>query len=409
MNTGSPNLPAGDSPLRQHCTQFATHRLSRLQHATRSCNATGCSSTCRALPDQCRVGNLVAAVATHTGKAARRRGWPAIPQVRAPGSLRDRRHRSVGQREDLCHDLRRSHGRRTLSMPDVAATQGPAKENGSQPLATFRTFASDLAVRDSQDLMAYPFFSLAKSRRVQPIDYRVGTVSVRVEGTLEHGLATIWDADVLIWAASQIVEARDAGIPTSRRLATTPYEILTFTGRGTSSRDYQRLRAARDRLQSTSIATSIRQVRERRLHRFSWINEWTERADGEGRPLSLELILPDWFYAGLINASFVLTLDAAYFGLTGGIERWLYRLVRKHAGRQIAGWQFDFRHLYRKSGSIARFSDFALDLRRIAERQSLPGYRLAISRAYPRDETLFFYPLPIVAHPHGRRPRSPCE
>jgi len=294
-------------------------------------------------------------------------------------------------------------------MPDVAATQGPAKENGSQPLATFRTFASDLAVRDSQDLMAYPFFSLAKSRRVQPIDYRVGTVSVRVEGTLEHGLATIWDADVLIWAASQIVEARDAGIPTSRRLATTPYEILTFTGRGTSSRDYQRLRAALDRLQSTSVATSIRQVRERRLHRFSWINEWTERADGEGRPLGLELILPDWFYAGLIDASFVLTLDAAYFGLTGGIERWLYRLVRKHAGRQVAGWQFDFRHLYRKSGSLARFSDFALDLRRIAARQSLPGYRLAVSRARQCDETLFFYPLPIAAHLHGRRPRSSCE
>jgi len=294
-------------------------------------------------------------------------------------------------------------------MREVVSTQGALPGGVGEPLAAFRTFASDLAVRDSQDLMAYPFFSLGKSRRVQPIDYRVGPVSVRVEGTLEHGLATIWDADVLIWAASQIVEARDAGIPTSRRLATTPYEILTFTGRGTSSRDYQRLRAALDRLQSTSIATSIRQVRERRLHRFSWINEWTERADGEGRPLGLELILPDWFYAGLIDASFVLTLDAAYFGLTGGIERWLYRLVRKHAGRQIAGWQFDFRHLYRKSGSIARFSDFALDLRRIAERQSLPGYRLAISRAYPRDETLFFYPLPIVAHPHGRRPRSPCE
>ena len=61
--------------------------------------------------------------------------------------------------------------------------------------------------------MAYPFFSLAKSKRVQPIDFRAGDVSVRVEGTVEHGLATIWDADVLIWAASQIVEARDAGHP----------------------------------------------------------------------------------------------------------------------------------------------------------------------------------------------------
>ena len=52
-------------------------------------------------------------------------------------------------------------------------------------------------------------------------------------------MATIWDADVLIWAASQIVEARDAGLKTSRLMAATPYEILTFIGRGTSARDYR--------------------------------------------------------------------------------------------------------------------------------------------------------------------------
>ena len=66
-------------------------------------------------------------------------------------------------------------------------------------------------------------------------------------------MATIWDADVLIWAASQIVEARDAGLKTSRLMAATPYEILTFVGRGTSVRDYDRLKAALDRLQSTTV------------------------------------------------------------------------------------------------------------------------------------------------------------
>jgi plasmid replication initiation protein len=43
---------------------------------------------------------------------------------------------------------------------------------------------------------------------VTPIDFRMGEVSIRVEATAEHGMATIWDADVLIWAASQIVDAR---------------------------------------------------------------------------------------------------------------------------------------------------------------------------------------------------------
>ena len=64
-------------------------------------------------------------------------------------------------------------------------------------------------------------------------------------------------------------------------MATTPYEILNFIGRGVSLRDYDRLKAALDRLQSTTVATSIRQPTERRMHRFSWINEWKERAEKE--------------------------------------------------------------------------------------------------------------------------------
>ena len=50
----------------------------------------------------------------------------------------------------------------------------------------------DMPVRDLQDIMAYPFFSLAKSKRVAPIDFRSGDLTVRVEGTPQHGIATIW-------------------------------------------------------------------------------------------------------------------------------------------------------------------------------------------------------------------------
>jgi plasmid replication initiation protein len=265
-------------------------------------------------------------------------------------------------------------------------------------LDLFRALPGDMAPRDAQDLMAYPFFSLGKSRRVAPIDFRAGGVTIRVEGTQEHGIATIWDADILIWAASQIVEARDAGIRTSRLMQVRPYEILRFIGRGTSLRDYQRLKAALDRLQSTSVATSIRETTGRRLHRFSWINEWKELADAQGTPLGIELILPDWFYAGVLDEALVLTIDPAYFTLTGGIERWLYRLVRKHGGRQEHGWQFDFPHLYRKSGSVARFYDFAVDLRALVARQSLPGYVLGIVRMPDaKTELLTFRPVPCAA------------
>jgi plasmid replication initiation protein len=276
-----------------------------------------------------------------------------------------------------------------------------------EQLDLFRALPGDLAPRDAQDLMAYPFFSLAKSKRLAPINFKAGTVVIRVEAVPEHGMATIWDADVLIWAASQIVEARDAGLNPSRRMGTTPYEILNFIGRGVSLRDYDRLKAALDRLQSTTIATSIRQPTERRMHRFSWINEWKERADAHGRPLGLELIVPDWFYAAVLDDALVLTIDRAYFDLTGGLERWLYRLVRKHGGRQARGWSFDFAHLHAKSGSLSPLKHFAYDLRDIVRRQPLPGYHLSVAPCPGRVDILSFAPVdPDALGTPRRRRRS---
>jgi plasmid replication initiation protein len=257
-------------------------------------------------------------------------------------------------------------------------------------LDIFRALPGTFAPRDAQDLMTYPFFSLAKSHRVVPIDYRQNDIAIRVEAVPEHGMATIWDADILIWIASQIVEARDAGFATSRLLVATPYEILTFIGRGTGARDYLRLRAAMDRLQSTSVATTLRHVGERRRHRFSWLNEWIERTDARGNPDGVALIVPNWFYRTVLDKTLVLTIDREYFGLTGGLERWLYRLVRKHAGRQKCGWRFDFRHLYIKSAVLSPFKRFAFELRAIANRQALPNCRLIIERDRDGRDLLAF-------------------
>ena len=201
----------------------------------------------------------------------------------------------------------------------------------------------DLAPRDAQDLMAYPFFSLAKSKRVVPIDFRAGAIAIRVEAVPEHGMATIWDADVLIWAASQIVEARDAGLKTSRLMAATPYEILTFVGRGISARDYDRLKAALDRLQSTIVA-DVHSPAGRAPAASLLLDQ---RMEGDGRrqrpPARARTDPAGLVLCRVLDDALILTIDRAYFDLTGGLERWLYRLVRKHGGRQQFGWSFDLR------------------------------------------------------------------
>ncbi len=253
--------------------------------------------------------------------------------------------------------------------------------------------------RDQRDLMERPFFSLAKGRRVTPILYRAGDIEVQVHAVPQHGMATIWDADVLIWAGSQLVEAADRGLTTSRYLRFKPYQLLTAIGRGTGQHQYLLLKAALARLQSTAIRTTIRNGPQWRRQQFSWINEWEERVTASGRCEGMEFILPDWLYRGVLDRQLVLTIDPAYFRLTGGIERWLYRVARKHAGHQPGGWAFEFRHLHAKSGSLSRFADFALDLRRIAARQPLPGYRLALRRTALGVELIHITPGQICGKP----------
>ena len=79
-----------------------------------------------------------------------------------------------------------------MSSPSLPLRQRPVQQR--EQLDLFRALPGDMAPRDSQDLMAFPFFSLAKSRRTAPIDFRASGITIRVEGTVEHGIATIWEA-----------------------------------------------------------------------------------------------------------------------------------------------------------------------------------------------------------------------
>jgi plasmid replication initiation protein len=86
---------------------------------------------------------------------------------------------------------------------------------GDAQLDLFVAVFTDIPIRDQREMMERPFFSLSKTSRLKPIEYRVGDTWVEVSANPKFGMATIWDADVLIWAATQLTEARDR----ERRLA----------------------------------------------------------------------------------------------------------------------------------------------------------------------------------------------
>lgn len=237
----------------------------------------------------------------------------------------------------------------------------------------FQAVLDHVRPRDALDLMAWPWFSLAKTKRVEPLTFAqrgqhlcVSTADPR------RGLATIWDADILIWAASQLTEARDQGLHVSRRIAAPPHQILRNLGRGTAQRQYALLSAALDRLAATTVATTLRAPSGRAPATFTLLDGW-RRADA-----GVELALSEWLFESVVTDSRVLTIDPRYFRLTGGIERWLWRLVRKHVGRQSTGWEIALAALHARSGSLSRRSDFFAALRRIAHRGVLLDYAIEL-------------------------------
>ena len=106
----------------------------------------------------------------------------------------------------------------------------------------FAASFADIPVRDQRDTMERPFFSLAKRPRLTPIEYQVGNVWVEVSANPKFGMATIWDADVLIWASTQITEALDRHLKPSRTIQFHPYNLLRSIRRTTGGADYTRLR-----------------------------------------------------------------------------------------------------------------------------------------------------------------------
>ena len=104
----------------------------------------------------------------------------------------------------------------------------------------------------------------------------------------------------------------------------------------------------------------------------------------------LGLTIADWLYKGIVTDRLVLSIDRSYFQLSGGIERWLYRLIRRYSTANTQGYVLPLRFLHETSGTTQRYADFAKELRRTIARQRLPGYWLDLRTQEGVGEVLYF-------------------
>lgn len=249
----------------------------------------------------------------------------------------------------------------------------------------FLPYVADMPMRDQREMMERPFFSLAKSKRVKPIDYTSpdGKLWVHVSASPDYGMATIWDADILIYCASVLADMARRGVnDVPRKLNLMPYDLLRAIGRPTTGRAYELLGQALDRLVATTIKTNIR-AENRREATFSWLDGWTQLVDEKTeRSRGMTIELSNWFWEGVMMKGGVLSIDRAYFDITGGRERWLYKVARKHAGGAgEEGFAISMPTLFEKSGAEGEYRRFKFEILKLAEKDALPGYGLSVETA----------------------------
>ncbi|MGF7154964.1 replication initiator protein A [Novosphingobium gossypii] len=259
------------------------------------------------------------------------------------------------------------------------------KTTVSEQFDLFLPYIADLPLRDQREMMERPFFSLAKTKRAKPIDYTSpdGKVHVHVSANPDYGMATIWDADILIYCASVLADMARRGVnDVPRKLHLMPYDLLRAIGRPTTGRAYELLGQALDRLVATTIKTNLR-AENRREATFSWLDGWTQLVDEKTeRSRGMTIELSNWFWEGVMMKGGVLSIDRAYFDITGGRERWLYRVARKHAGGAgEGGFAITMPVLFEKSGAEGQYRRFKFEMLKLAEKDDLPGYALSVETA----------------------------
>lgn len=262
---------------------------------------------------------------------------------------------------------------------------GARKPPASDQFNLFLPYIAELPMRDQRDMMERPFFSLAKTKRIKPIDYTSpdGTIHVHVSANPDYGMATIWDADILIYCASVLADMARRGVnDMPRKLHLMPYDLLRAIGRPTTGRAYELLGQALDRLVATTIKTNLR-AENRRDATFSWLDGWTQLVDEKTeRSRGMTIELSNWFWEGVTMKGGVLSIDRAYFNITGGRERWLYRVARKHAGGAgEGGFAISMPVLFDKSGAEGQYRRFKFEMLKLAEKNDLPGYALKVETA----------------------------
>lgn len=299
-------------------------------------------------------------------------------------------HEDTSQRRDAYRQTgHRGQGRRDRETTSSFFSDGDRSSGiGDAQFDFLVPSFGDIGPRDSRGLMDVALFRVSKSARRAGamIRYNLSNGCVEVKGGPD-GMASVWDYDIVLMLVSHLTEAmnryRDGkGTKPSRVFRPRIADILKFCHRSNGSRQFAEIEAALDRLQGT-IIKSVRETScsdgrvLRTVESEGLISSYAvvSRTD-TGRVACVEIEAPNWIYREITTGKRpdVLTVAPAYFLISTGIGRFVYRLARQAAGKGQARWSFQT--IYERSGSASSLKEFSRILRKIIAANDLPDYVL---------------------------------
>jgi len=278
---------------------------------------------------------------------------------------------------------------------------------------------TDVVLKGDMASMEHPFYSLSKKPDREPRRYQHGDKWIEFRPSI-RGLPTIYDKDLIIYAISHAVAARneaskrgeDFTVP--KTVEIDPYAFLVYTERGTGGRDYDALCHALDRLDGTRFRTNIVSDGTRTDEWMGLIDKATLLTDeATGKPQKLTITLSD-MVTDAVERMEVLTFSKNYFRLGKPIERRIYELARKHCGRKES-FSIGLETLHGKAGSRGSLREFRRAVKQLVEDDHLPDYRVEYDRGedtvrFANRETWWqnggdgvLRPLPASAYEKARK------
>jgi plasmid replication initiation protein len=245
-------------------------------------------------------------------------------------------------------------------------------------------------VKNTAHMMMWSFFAhqwVENDPVMELPPYDDGTIRIEVRGT-NRGVATVLDAETIIYITSLISEKLDRGETVGRDFTFTLQDFCRVSGLKMSGTVSDRLEAGLERLQGTQIKTNMKVGGKAETEFFSWISHGKlvrapdkvvngEKKRGKVRHVRVEI--SEWLWRALCVDRSFLTYKKEFFRLSP-IKRRLYELARVHCSDRPS-FVIGLESLRNRVGSIQELKFFKNYLEEISSGAAtpLPGYSLRLN------------------------------